>query len=160
MEAPSLKTVALVALGAVLLWWFMRPTEDYYGDYEDGDYEEGPDQNDYDNEQPGDYEEGFAQGGAMEALGGNAMTTSVNMLPKPAGPMLETANDWAEFSPDAITGQNFLQAPRFIAVDTIGSSKKNVSYDIRQDIVVPKNQLSPWNNSTIDQDLTRKVLDI
>jgi len=45
-----------------------------------------------------------------------------------------------------------------IGVDTIGSSKKNASQDLRGNVPCPKFVVSPWNNSTIDPDTNIKSM--
>jgi hypothetical protein len=43
-----------------------------------------------------------------------------------------------------------------LGIDTIQSSKRNASHDLRGSIPCPKFVVSPWNNSTIDPDLNIK----
>jgi len=40
--------------------------------------------------------------------------------------------------------------------DTVGSSKKNATYDLRGNVPCPKFAVSPWNNSTIEPDNNNK----
>lgn len=43
-----------------------------------------------------------------------------------------------------------------VGVDTIGSSRKNPSYDIRGNVANPKFAVSPWNNSSYEPDNSLK----
>jgi len=158
MDSANLQTYALIALVVLAVWWYLsRPRGSRYAGYydtygEDEDYESG--------EEEGfagyDEEEGFAQqpGGPVLPLGSNGMTSSVDLLPAPAA----KADNWSEFSPGALTGQNFLQAPLFIGTDTVGSTLKNANYDLRAAIPVAKASFV-WNNSTIDADVYRRPLE-
>lgn len=82
---------------------------------------------------------------------------SSSLLPKPTIP---GANSWNTGAPqDILANQNFLSASQQIGVDTVLSSNKNPSYDIRNTIPNPINVVSPWNNTSITPDLDRRPLD-
>ena len=59
----------------------------------------------------------------------------------------------------ALANQNFLSATQQMGTDTVLSSLRNSSYDIRNNIPNPINVVSPWLNSTITPDLERRPLD-
>jgi hypothetical protein len=81
------------------------------------------------------------------------------LLPKPAGRMTG-GEDWSEFAPkDALKNQNFLDATKFIGVNTQGSSLKNANYDLRSSMPIPKADVGPWSGSSIDPDLMRRPLE-
>lgn len=82
------------------------------------------------------------------------MSQSVDLLPKPVA----TSTDFGEFAPKTLGAQNFLDASKFIGIDTQGSSLRNASYDLRPDPVIPRKDVGAWLNSTIEQDLYRKPL--
>lgn len=67
----------------------------------------------------------------------------------------ETNKDWFEVAPDPIKVKNrhLVNISRPIGLDTVGSSKRNMSRDIRGDVLNPKRIISPWLNSTISPDL-------
>jgi len=78
------------------------------------------------------------------------------LLPKPTVPGQES---WDIGAPQNIlANQNFLSATQQVGVDTVLSSLRNPSYDIRGDIPNPINTVSPWMNSTITPDLERRPL--
>lgn len=88
-----------------------------------------------------------------ECAGKNAAFVSSDLLPK------TSPNDkFNEFSPD-LKGMNMLDTSDFIGVDTVSNSLRNANYSIRSEPPNPKKTVSPWMNSTIAPDLTRKSLD-
>lgn len=60
---------------------------------------------------------------------------------------------------NALASQNFLSATQQVGVDTVLSSLRNPSYDIRNNIPNPISVVSPWLNTTITPDLERRPLD-
>lgn len=81
---------------------------------------------------------------------------SVNLLPKPAAD-----KGFAQFAPDpdALTGQNFVDASRWVSLGAM-TTKRNISRDLRADIPIPKNNgISPWSQSSIEQQRPNKPLD-
>jgi hypothetical protein len=85
------------------------------------------------------------------------MTTSVDLLPKPS---TAAESGFGEFAPTkALEAQNFVDASKVIGVDTVGSSLKNASYDLRRAPVIPRTNVGPWQQATTDADLYRKSLD-
>lgn len=70
---------------------------------------------------------------------------------------------WAQVNPQAagdIAGKNFLNAGALIGVNTVGQSNRNANWDIRAAPPNPQVEVSPWLNSTIGPDLSRRPLDI
>jgi len=81
---------------------------------------------------------------------------STPLLPKPSVP---GSDSWDIGAPqDILAIQNFLSAVQQLGVDTVSSSLKNPSYDIRGDIPNPINVVAPWNNTSITPDLERRPL--
>lgn len=56
--------------------------------------------------------------------------------------------------------KNFIEAAHHIGVDTQNSTMKNANRQIRSDPPVPQDNVSVWNNSTIQQDPFRKHFEI
>lgn len=84
---------------------------------------------------------------------------ATGLLPQPAAQMTG-GDDWSEFAPkDALKNQNFLDATKFIGVNTQGSSLKNANYDLRSSMPIPKADVGPWSGSSIDPDLMRRPLE-
>ncbi len=69
-------------------------------------------------------------------------------------------NDWFEVMPDAISVKNrhLINTSKPISVDTVSSSLRNASYDIRGSPANPKFAVSLWQNSTIEPDTNLKSL--
>lgn len=72
------------------------------------------------------------------------------MLPK------ETDEDWFDTSiihnPKKIMGTNFIDPKVHMGTNASAGCKKNAAHDIRGDILIPKIDISPWGNSTIERD--------
>lgn len=66
---------------------------------------------------------------------------------------------WDVMDTQALASQDFLAPTQQIGTDTVLSSLRNASYDIRNNIPNPINVVSPWMNSTITPDLERRPLD-
>ena len=86
---------------------------------------------------------------------GAPLTISTDLLPKPNDQLI----DFAEFAPKALQGQNFMDASKYVGVNTQGSSMRNANYQLRADVPNPRTNVGPWANSTIDADLLRKPLE-
>ena len=56
--------------------------------------------------------------------------------------------------------QDLLQAGSMIGVDTIGQTLKNPNLQLRSEPAIPKQQVGPWNNSTVEPDLARVPLEL
>lgn len=78
----------------------------------------------------------------------NELYNATAMLPN------ETRQDWFDTEPllttKKIKGSHLLNPKVHMGVNTVGSSHKNDTHDIRGDIPNPKFNVSPWNNSTIE----------
>lgn len=75
-----------------------------------------------------------------------------SLLPK------EKHSDWFDnpYETTNIEETHLINIHRPIGVNTIQSSMRNASHDLRPSPPNPKMQVSPWNNSTIEPDLNRK----
>jgi hypothetical protein len=71
-------------------------------------------------------------------------------------------SQWAQVNPTGagdIQGKNFLSAGALIGINTIGQSLRNANLQLRAEPPNPQVQVSPWQQSTIEPDLTRKPLE-
>ena len=95
---------------------------------------------------------------AISACAQNAPTfVATSLLPKPSVPGQDS---WDIGAPQSIlANQNFLSATQQIGVDTVLSSNRNASHDIRNTIPNPINVISPFLNTSITPDLERRPLD-
>ena len=80
-----------------------------------------------------------------------------DLLPKDAN------SDWAKLNPSTMNAgatPDLLQAGYHIGLDTIGQTLRNANYQLRSDPVIPKQDIGPWSQSTIEPDLGRVPLEI
>lgn len=82
-----------------------------------------------------------------------------DLLPKDAN------SQWASLNPSSmnqgdILMPDLLQAGYHIGLDTIGQSLRNANLQLRSDPVIPKSDIGPWNQSTIEPDLGRVPLEL
>lgn len=72
----------------------------------------------------------------------------------------ELRDDWFEVMPDTINVKNrhLINVSRPIGINTVGSSHKNASYDLRGSPPNPKLIVSPFLNSSIDPDTNIKSI--
>ncbi len=135
--------------------------EDGEEEYEEGeeDHEEGGDE-DYEedgvseDEEEGEDEE-YAEGYQNASRQMPLLSASASLLPKSNSKMA----GFSEFAPKGLQGQNFLDAAKYIGVNTQGSSLRNANYDLRAAPSIPRRQVGPWSQSTIDPDPFRKPLE-
>jgi hypothetical protein len=118
-------------------------------DGEDEDYEDGMMHGDEDYEEDEDMQEGYSNAGAP------LLSASAELLPKQQRAM----GNFSEFAPKGLKGQNFLDASKFIGVNTQGSSLRNANYDLRSAPSIARKDVGPWSQSTIDPDPFRKPLE-
>jgi hypothetical protein len=74
-------------------------------------------------------------------------------------------SQWSALNPNTMTQgsvlmPDLLQAGYHIGLDTIGQTLRNANYQLRSDPIIPKADVGPWNNSTMEPDLARVPLEI
>jgi hypothetical protein len=139
---------------------------------EDTDAEDEYDEDEYDMEEHDEYvQEGDDIEDAEDEPYDDTMDAE-NSLPKvlkPAMPLLTPSSqllpkitpeaaDFAQFAPKNLQAQNFLTATQWVGVNTQGSSLKNANYDLRANPLIPKADVGPWAQSTIEPNLYAKEL--
>jgi len=72
---------------------------------------------------------------------------------------------WGEINPVNIPGggafpPDLLQAGNLVGIDTIGQTLKNANLDLRSQPIITKQNIGPWNMSTIEPDLARVPLEL
>jgi len=71
---------------------------------------------------------------------------------------------WSQLNPNASTNQviipDLLEAGYHIGLDTIGQTLKNPNLQERSEPIIPKQNISPWNNSSYEPDIARVPLEI
>lgn len=63
-------------------------------------------------------------------------------------------------NPGSIAMPDLLQPGYHIGLDTIGQTLRNANLQLRSDPIIPKSDVGPWMNSTIEPDLARVPLEI
>lgn len=111
------------------------------------------------NDEAGD---GFAvfRTNKQESCGGNQDCPPEELFDVQKYLPQEVNDDWFELVPEAISVKNrhLINITKPIGVNTIGSSKKNASYDLRGAPSCPKFVVSPFLNSSIEPDNNLKPL--
>jgi hypothetical protein len=74
-------------------------------------------------------------------------------------------SQWSALNPNTMSKgdvlmPDLLQAGYHIGLDTIGQTLRNANLQYRSDPVIPKTQVGPWNQSTIEPDLGRVPLEL
>jgi len=82
-----------------------------------------------------------------------------DLLPK------DSNSKWAALNPSTMNKGNvlipdLLKAGYHIGLDTIGQTLRNANLQERSDPVIPKADVGPWNQSTIEPDLGRVPLEL
>jgi hypothetical protein len=84
--------------------------------------------------------------------------TAEDLLPKDAA-----NTKWAQVNPAGqgdVKDINLLNAGFHIGVDTIGQSLRNANYQLRSEPPNPRQQVSPWMQSTIEYDSGRRAFEL
>ena len=82
------------------------------------------------------------------------LTPSSQLLPK----ITPEAADFAQVAPKNLQAQNFLTATQWVGVNTQGSSLKNANYDLRANPLIPKADVGPWSQSSIEPNIYQREL--
>ncbi len=99
----------------------------------------------------------------VSGLGTNSNAGSCNQKTDPSDLLPKDMNsDWSNVNPANadLKNINLLSAGQLIGINTVGSSLRNPSLQERSEPVIPKTNIGPWNNSTIDADTLRRPLEI
>jgi hypothetical protein len=96
---------------------------------------------------------------------GNSAAYSAPSVANPSELLPKDANSaWSNFNPSANTNQviipDLLEAGYHIGLDTIGQTMKNPNLQERSEPIIPKQNVSPWNNSSFEPDIARVPLEI
>ena len=85
--------------------------------------------------------------------------TPDDLLPEGSASEIQGFNQGLpEIGEGILKGINFLDAGFHIGINTIGQSLRNANLNLRAEPPNPRSQVSPWMNSTIDTDLSRRPL--
>ena len=83
--------------------------------------------------------------------------TAKDLLPK------NSDNEWSKANPKVNTSLeklNFLEAGYHYGINTVGQTLRNANLQLRSEVPNPQVQVSPFLQTTIEPDLSRRVLEI
>jgi len=103
------------------------------------------------------------QGGNFLQVGGNQPVASCGAKMDPSDLLPKDQNsEWASINPASndLKNMNLLTAGQLIGINTVGNSLRNANYQERSEPIIPRANIGPWNNSTIDADTFRRPLEI
>ena len=83
--------------------------------------------------------------------------TAEELLPQ------DNSSLWAQVNPSgegSLKDRNFLQSGYHIGINTVGQTLRNANLQLRSEPPCPQIRVSPWGQSTIDGDLSRKPFEI
>ena len=98
------------------------------------------------------------------ALSGNGSTASrstaspSDLLPADTNSLLGNMNNLNQ--QNGIMIPDLLQAGYHIGLDTIGQSLRNPNYQLRSDPIIPRKDVGPWNQTTMEPDYARVPLEV
>ena len=83
--------------------------------------------------------------------------SSADLLPRDANSL------WAQVNPSgqgSLADQNFLTSGFHTGINTVGSSLRNANRQLRSEPLNPQVKVSPWLQTTIEPDISRRPLEI
>jgi hypothetical protein len=100
--------------------------------------------------------------GPQPSQSGYNVVNTVNpsdLLPK------DSNSQWSALNPPSVSNGNgmtpdLLQAGYHIGIDTIGQTLRNANLQLRSDPIIPKVNVGPWMQSTIEPDLMQVPLEL
>lgn len=100
-----------------------------------------------------------AAGKAESGYALQSVANPMDLLPK------DKNSEWNNLNPinvndEGVKMPDLLEAGYHIGLDTIGQSMRNANLQLRSDPVIPKSNVGPWNQSTIEADNIRQPLEI
>lgn len=82
------------------------------------------------------------------------------LLPSDANSQWSNLNPSSVDKAKGVMAPDLLQAGHHIGLDTVGQSLRNANQQLRSDPVIQKQDIGPWNQSTIESDSMRKPLEV
>lgn len=103
-----------------------------------------------------------SQGGFMDVanIQGSPIDTQ-GIVPSDLLPR-DVNSEWSNVNPASndLKNLNLLSADQVIGINTVSSSLRNANYQERSEPIIPKKDIGPWGNSTIQPDTFRRPLEI
>ena len=146
----NLKVIAIVALVVFAIWYVRK---EKYAPLEEAPEQQATVDAPTDVILPSDRKGALLKASKSQPT---SCSASVNMLAKP-----KADDGFGQFAPDPskLRGKNFIDASRWVTIGSM-STRRNINRDLRADVPIPKNNgISPWNQSSIDQQPEGRPLD-
>jgi hypothetical protein len=92
----------------------------------------------------------------MMGMGGDQLSAQ-DLLPQ------DKSSTWASVNPEGqgtLDGKNFLQSGYHIGINTVGQTLRNANLQLRSEPPNPQVQVSPWLQTTIEPDVSRRPMEI
>lgn len=84
-----------------------------------------------------------------------------NLMPSELLPTDDPSSVWANVNPQGNLGnKNFLQAGWTAGIASVGSTLRNANRQLRSEPPNPQVRVSPWMQTTVEPDITRKPFEI
>lgn len=104
----------------------------------------------------------LSQESYLPVAGGNTPPSmpQMNMNPTDLLPS-DNNSEWASINPASndLQGINLLTAGQLIGINTVGNSLRNPNLQTRPEPVIPKVDMGPWNQSTMEPDPYQRSLE-
>ena len=96
------------------------------------------------------------QSNTPQSCNNPSITSPSDLLPK------NSNNEWSSMNPVTpdLKNINLLNAGANYGINTVGSSLRNPNLQLRSEPIIPKVNIGPWNNTTIEADTFRRSLEI
>ena len=104
----------------------------------------------------------YSQNPALQQLRQAACFPKEMLTPEELKPQ-DNSSLWAQVNPEgegSLKGRSFLQAGHHIGINTVGQTLRNANLQLRSEPPNPQVQVSPWMQTTIEPDVSRKPLEI
>lgn len=164
MESQTLQMtlLVLVILGVVYSLYMKYGKEGYTDAYtEEAAIAENPTKQRYEDQRLPEEDLVGQEEGRGVMLKDAAKQDEMTTYPEDLMPQYEAEDSWAVANPEtsgSVNQQNLLEPGYHIGIDTQTSTQKISTYDIRAQPLIPKEQVSIWNNSTVLPDPHRRGL--
>jgi len=88
------------------------------------------------------------------------INTATDLLPVDGNTHFSAFNPVTTTTTGGAQVPDLLQAGYHIGLDTIGQTMRNANLQLRSDPAIPKSNVGPWNQSTIEPDIMRVPLEV
>jgi hypothetical protein len=93
-----------------------------------------------------------------DSMNKNGIQNPNDLLPSKGG-----SGQWSSLNPNGkgeLANVSLLKAGYHIGIDTVGQTLRNANLQLRSEPPNPRNNVGPWNNATIEPDLSRPSFEL